>query len=294
MSQLCGRTVVTKGRWLRIGSFFGEDWQEAQAIDDPGAFIEELKSSRIKADLFTLVQKIPDTKPKYPYYMEMDNVAAIPIFTYEDWWTKLSTDARKDVKRAAKRGVVVKAIELNEDLIRGIIGIHDEIPVRQGRRFKHFGKDFATVQREYSTYLEKSEFIAAYFQDELIGMIKMVYVGELACMMQILAKVKHFDKRPTNALIAKAVEICETKGMTYLTFGRLHYGKKTKSSVVDFKRKNGFELILYPRYYIPLNMKGRMALALRLHRGLLGIIPGFIINLLLGVRSFLNEKKQLC
>ncbi len=289
--QICDRTVITKGRWLRIGSFSGEDWQEALTIEDPGYFVAALKNSRVEADLFTFAQKIPDIKPRYPYHMEMDNVAAIPIFTYQDWWTQLSTDARKDVKRAAKRGVVVKAVDFDDNLVRGIIEMHDEILVRQGRRFRHFGKDFPTVQREYSTFLGQSEFIAAYFQNELIGMIKIVYVGELACMMQILAKEKHFDKRPTNALIAKAVEICEEKDKIYLTFGRLHYGNKTKSSVVDFKRKNGFELIFYPRYFIPLNIKGYIALRLGLHRGLLGTLPGFVINPLLRVRSYLIEKK---
>ena len=120
----------------------------------------------------------------------------------------------------------------------------------------------------------------------------MVYVGELACIMEILTKTSHFDKRPTNALIAKAVEICEAKGSSYLTFGRMFYGNKTKSSVVDFKHKNGFEAIYFPKYYIPLSFKGRLALAIKLHRGLLGIVPGFIISPILKVRSFFVKKKS--
>jgi hypothetical protein len=291
-TQVFGRTVVTSGGWLRKATFSGEDWQEALVIEDPKAFAAELRKKRIKADYFTFAQKIPDTKPHYPFHMEMDNVAAIPVFTYQNWLARLSTDARKDVKRATNRGVIVKSADFDDEFVRGIIEIHDEMPMRQGRQFKHYGKDFSTVQRDYSTYFERSEFIGAYYQDELIGMIKMLYVGELACMMQILSKTKHFDKRPTNALIAKAVEICESKGKTYLTFGRLHYGKKTRSSVVDFKRRNGFELIFYPRYFIPLNLKGFVALKLRLHRGLLGILPGFLISRALSVRSWLKGMKE--
>ena len=291
-SVICGRSVAVSGGWLRKAAFAGEDWREAPAIEDPRAFLVELKKSRVGADYFTFAQKIPDTMPRYPFHMEPDNIAAIPVFSYQDWLAGLSTDARKDVKRAANRVVVVRSVAFDDDLVRGIIEIHDEMPMRQGRRFKHYGKDFATVEREYSTYPDRSEFIAAYFQNELIGMIKIVYVGELACMMQILSKSRHYDKRPTNALIAKAVEICELRGKTYLTYGRLHYGKKTRSSVVDFKRRNGFELIFYPRYYIPLNLKGRLGIRLGLHRGFLGILPGFMIDWILSVRTRMREKRM--
>ena len=73
--------------------------------------------------------------------------------------------------------------------------------------------------------------------------------------------MKHFDKRPTNALIAKAVEICEQRGFAYLTYCNYVYNDPD-SSLTEFKRRNGFEQVLVPRYYIPLTLQGRIALKL--------------------------------
>ena len=98
----------------------------------------------------------------------------------EAWWEKLPQEARKNTRRAAKRGVEVKVVPFDDELARGIHKICNETPVRQGRPFWHYGKDFETVKREHATYLERSEFIGAYFENELIGFIKMVYVDRLA------------------------------------------------------------------------------------------------------------------
>src|SRR6202007_3187530 len=108
---------------------------------------------------------------------------------------------------AEKRGVNVKIAQFDDEFVRGIQGIYNESPVRQGRRFWHFGKNFETVKRENATYLDRSDFIGAYFNDELIGFIKIVYVDCIATLMQILAKEEHHDGRPMNALLAKAVEL---------------------------------------------------------------------------------------
>jgi hypothetical protein len=289
-TRINNKTVVVTGRRIRIAAFHGEEWNESQVDDDPDSFIEKLKERKLKADIFTFAQKIPDVRPRYKYYMEWDNVAAIPILTFQDWWDSVSTDMRKDVKRAASREVITKEVEFDDNLVKGIMEINNDTSTRQGEYFVHYGKDFDTVKSDYSTYLERSEFIAAYYKSELIGLIKLVYVGELACMMQIFSKTKHYDKSPTNALIAKTVEVCEKKGKSYLTFGKLYYGNKVKSSLVAFKLRNGFEPIFFPRYYIPLTLKGRISLKLKLHRSLLGILPGNLITLLLHLRSFFGNK----
>jgi hypothetical protein len=289
-TRINDKTVVVTGKWIRIAAVHDEDWLEGQVVDAPELFVTELKASKVRADVFTFAQKIPDVKPKYKYPMEWDNVAAIPIPSFRDWWERVSSDMRKDVKRADKREVIVKAVEFNDELVRGVIGIHNDTPIRQGGRFSHYGKLFDAVKREYGTYLERSEFIAAYYKDELIGLIKMVYVGELACFMQILTKTSHYDKRPTNALVAKSVEVSEKKGKSYVTYGKYYYGNKKKSSLVDFKHRNGFERILFPRYYIPLTFKGKLIVKLNLHLGLLGILPGNLISLLVYLRSILNQR----
>ena len=284
------KLVVIAGKWIKVAAVHDEDWLEGPVIDNPELFISKLKESELKADIFTFAQKIPNCKPRYKFNMEWDNVAAIPITTYQDWWKKVSSDMRKDVKRAEKRGIIIKEVEFSDEIVQGVIEINNDTPIRQGRHFVHYGKDFETVKKEYSTYLDRSEFIGAYCKNELVAIIKMVYVGELACFMEILSKTKHNDKRPTNALIAKAVEICEKKRKSYLTYGKYYYGNKQKSSFVDFKRRNGFERILFPRYYVPLTVKGRISIKLKLQLGLLGILPGTLISILVNLRSYLYQK----
>jgi hypothetical protein len=287
--QFEGLTIVTSGKWFTVARVRDEDWLEGEVPENPETCLAKIKQGKLKADIFTFAQKIPNIKPRYDYHMEWDNVAAIPITTYQDWWEYVSTDMRKDVKRAKSRDVIIKVEEFNDEIVKGVIEINNDTPTRQGFRFYHFGKDFDTVKKEYSSYQDRSEFICAYHNDELIGLIKMVYVGDLACFMQILSKRTHYDKRPTNALIAKAVEICNEKGKSYLTYGKYNYGNKQNSSLLDFKRRNGFERILFPRYYIPLTLKGRIIIQLRLHRGLLGILPAGLISLLVYLRSKFNQ-----
>ena len=111
--------------------------------------------------------------------------------------------------------MAVKTVELDDALIQGITEIYNETPVRQGKPFPHYGKDFSTVKSETSTLLDRSEFIGAYHGNELIGFIKLVYLGNIASILNIVSKNAHYDKRPTNALIAKAVEICSQKGISH-------------------------------------------------------------------------------
>ena len=83
----------------------------------------------------------------------------------------------------------------------------------------------------------------------------------------------HQDKAPTNALIAQAVKSCAERGLLYLWYANMSYGKKLADGLADFKRHNGFEKIELPRYYVPLTVAGRLALRLGLHHGMSHLIP---------------------
>ena len=39
----------------------------------------------------------------------------------------------------------------------------------------------------------------------MVGYLKMVWDAETAAVMQVISQIKHFDKRPNNALLAEAV-----------------------------------------------------------------------------------------
>jgi hypothetical protein len=291
-AEIDGQTVVVTGKWIKTAAIRDEEVVEGEPVKNPAALIMALTKDGLKADVLTFFQRPPDVTAKFNYHFEWDNYAVVDTTTFEAWWEKLPQEARKNTRRSAKRGVVVKSVPYDDVLAQGIHKLCNESPVRQGRPFWHYGKDFATVKREHATFLERSEFIGAYFQDELIGFIKMVYVDRIAVILHILAFNSHYDKRPLNALLTKAVEICAQKGVGYFVYGKYIYGNKTDSSLVEFKRRNGFEQINFPRYYIPLTLKGRIYVCLRLYRGAVGLLPEPVLKILLRIRDRLNSRKE--
>jgi hypothetical protein len=285
------RTVVLTGQWVKVAVVKDEDFVEGEVVSDPGRFVASMRQAKLGADIFAFPERIPNTTPRHSYYFEWDNAAAIPITTYDEWWKeRVSHELRRDVNRAKKRGVEVRIVSFDDEFVRGVMDIYNESSVRQGRQFWHYGKDFAAVKGDLATYPERSEFIGAYHEGALIGYLKIVYVDRLARLMQIISKIAHQDKRPTNALIATAVQICETRNCTHLTYGRYIYDNNSTSSLTQFKHRNGFEQILFPRYYAPLTAWGRIALGLKLHRGVKGLLPQKALGVLLRLRRRVIEQ----
>lgn len=292
--NLNGNTIVVEGSWLKVAVVHDEEWLE-NALKDPELCVRLLKehvSHGLRADIFTFAQKPTATVPKYSYHMHWDSVAAIRLTSFKDWWEKLPQESRKNVRRSQRRGVVVSVKEFDDKLIRGIVEVNNESPVRQGRRFTHYGKSFDQVKRDHSAFIDRSDFICAYVGNELIGFLKLVYRGEVASVLQLLPKASHYDKRPANALIAKAVELCEAKRVSCVTYGMFNYGNKRDSSIREFKIRNGFEEILVPRFYVPLTPKGKICLKLNLHRGLLEILPQNVIRLAVSARAKILHFRQ--
>ena len=284
--EIEGRRVIVTGKVLKVAQVFDEELVEGEAVSNPSTFIATLQASRLKADLLTFAQRPPDTTPKFNEPFEWDNWAVASTLSFQDWWEKLPQESRKNVRRAERRGVSVRSVPFDAALVRGIQGIYNEAPVRQRKKFWHFGKDFATVKMENETYLERSEFIGAFYGDALMGFIKIIYVDRIAVLIQILAKNEHHDKRPMNALLAHAVEICERKKMECLVYGKYVYGTKNDSSLTEFKRRNRFEQVNFPRYYIPFSIKGTAAIRLGLHRGLENLLPRRVNDVLLNCRAW--------
>jgi hypothetical protein len=284
-TQVDGRVVVVTGRRMRTAAFFDEELSEESTPAAPQVFVSKLKASGLRADVFTFSERLPDTQPRHPYRTEWDSLAVIPITTYAEWLSKrVEYDVRKAVKRAARDGVQVRVAAYDDEFVRGIARIYNETPFRQGRRFWHYGKDFETVKRENSTYADRCEYIGAYLGDELIGFIRMVYVRNAALTLQVISLRSHFARKPVNALIAKAVEVCEAKRLSYLAYGRYVYND-VPDSLTEFKRRNGFEEMRLPRYYVPLTAQGRIALALDLHRPIASRLPATLRAHLLRLRS---------
>ena len=287
--RIGNKEIIVTGKVIRIARI-NEEWDEW--VDNPEQVVEELKKSRLRVDIFTFVQKFSEPKPRYNYYMEWDNVAAIHIKGYNNWWTKqINKNARNSIRKAEKKGVVVKKAIFNEDTIRGISNIYNETRIRQGKPFWHYGKSLEMIEKEHSTYIDRSYFIGAYLGDELIGFIKLVRGDGFADIMNIISKIQHRDKAPTNALIAKAIEYCEKENIPYLTYGPFIYGKKGRDSLTDFKEHNGFIRIDFPRYYVPLTLKGDLAIQLKLYNSIKDFLPAKVYNFAIDGRKIYYRLK---
>lgn len=278
--------IVTSGRFVRVAEIFDEYWLPADSLPDPHNVLERLRNVDKKPDLFTFAQRVPDSKPLFDFHMEWDNVAVIPVSSYDTWFREqISSASRRNIRASEKKGMVIRADQFDEKYIHGIMSIFDESPVRHGRKYWHYGKDFAAVQAENGTYRERSTFLGAYLKDEMIGYMKIVWDTRSAAIMQILSKMEFLDKRPNNALLSEAVRLCSERGVNHLLYERFVYGNKGEDSLTRFKESNGFVRMDLPRYYVPLTHKGSLALRLGLHRDPKDLVPQWMRRRLLEFRD---------
>lgn len=288
-----GQDLVIKGKRIRIARLHDEDWLENE-VADPEACIRACKqrSGAARADIFCFSQKVPDVTPRYRYPMETRSIAVTHVADYKTWLKGISDSSRMNIKRAAKRGVVVKVRGFDPDVIQGICEVQNETPVRQGRPFTHYGKSYEQVQRDHGAFLDRCDFLCAYYEDEFIGFLKLVYRGGVASLLQMVTKTTHYDKRTANALLAKAAERCAEKGIPYLIYDRFNYGNKRDTSLREFKERHGFVEMLLPCYYVPLTAWGRFCVATRLYRGWFGFLPHSVITAGVQLRARWYEKRS--
>jgi hypothetical protein len=291
--NVCGQEIVIQGGLVRIARLHADGYE---FLDDPEVLLDGLRKCGSRIDLFTFMQKIPENTPKYAYPFELNNFAAVPVSTFDHWWTQqIRPEARNRARQAEKKGVVIREVPFDDALVKGIWEIYNESPVRQGRRFPHYGEDLATVHREEATFLDTSFFIGAFLGEKLIGFVKLTanQTGSQANLMNILSTIEHRDKAPTNALIAHAVRACAERHISYLVYQSFAYGKKQKDGIMRFKEVNGFERFDLPRYYVPLTYFGRAAFRLGLHHRFVDRLPESVVGRIRELRnSWYNRKFQ--
>ena len=291
MIQICGREIRVEGRILRVAHPHGDRYR---FLEDPAPVIDGIRASELEVDLFTFSQRLPESQPRFPYAFEWDNFAVLPVTTFEHWWTHdLGCKTRNMVRHAEKSGVVLCEVPFNDRLVAGIHQIYNECPVRQRRRFPHYGKAVQAVYREEATFMEDSIFIAALFQDRLIGFTKLVQdeTRTQAGLMNIISMLRHRDKAAQNALIAHAVRVCAERGIRHLVYSRFDYGRKENDGLRAFKERNGFRRIDMPKYYVPVTSLGRAALRLGWHKGISSYIPEVVASRLRDLRAVWYERK---
>jgi hypothetical protein len=250
-------------------------------MDDPRAVVEGLKKCGTRVDLFTFMQRLPESTPKYQYPMEWDNFATLPVSTFDEWWTKqIGFKARNKAKQAEKKGVTLREVPFDDSLVQGICDIYNETPIRQGKRFPHYGMNVDQIRRYAGTFLDQSVFIGAFLEEKLIGFIKLTMDESRtqAGLMHIVSLVSQRDKAPTNALVARAVRSCAERQVKFLVYSNFAYGKKQSDSLSDFKERNGFQKVDIPRYYVPITPLGKAAFRLRLHHKLTDHVPESLMS----------------
>jgi hypothetical protein len=278
------KEIVIRGNVIKIARLKDEYFRH---VETPDTFIRALRGANVEADLFTFVQKATEREPKYGYRMEWDPIAVLVISSYGYWWKKqISAKTRNMVRKAQKSGIETRLTDFSDQLVKSIKAIYDETPIRQGRRFRHYGKDLETLKKDHASFGERSQFVGAFYRDELIGFVKLVHCEDATHIMQIMSQKRHWDKAPTNALMAKIVEVCAHQGVRIL-----NYGVWSERGLGDFKRHNAFEQVDIPRYFVPLGLKGAVALKLGLHKDPKEKIPDWLMSRLIDLRTKWLERR---
>ncbi len=265
--EIDGQTFsINRGPVTVVG--LEDEWYED--LRDPERVIGVLREhAGIRADILTFWQRVPDTEPRYSFHLEWQELAVLPVRSYDDWWQhRITSRVRNLIRKSEKEGVIVRETTYDDDFVRGMTAIFNESPVRQGRRFWHYGKDFETVKRQFARYIHREHMIGAYYRDEMIGLIMLGNAGRFGVTGQIISSLQHRDKATNNALVAKAVDVCAQRGLDHLVY--LFWGD---DSLAEFKRRCGFECTRVPRYYVPLTRKGKWGLQCGAHRGWREMVP---------------------
>ncbi len=279
--SVSGKEVAVSGRILKTAKLRHE-W--CDFIEVPVKAIAELKGRRPVADLFTFVGEIGDQPLAGPYLVESVSVAVLPIVSYKKWFENIGFKTRNKIRKAEKSGVEFRVAALDAKFARGVEEIYNESPIRQGRKFFHYGQTAAEIESELQSFADRSVLVGAYYQEELIGFMKLFYGRDVLRTIHIIAKMSHREKCAMDGLIAKAVELCDQKGLHHL-----HYGSWTDGGIGAFREKHGFERREVPRYSVLLTWRGRIIFRLKLHRPMRDRFPKRIVAATIGLRARWNS-----
>ena len=276
--------IVKKRFFAKIANDAKEYEKNTLQTDE---FIEKLRERQV--DVFSFLERkwccsIPN--PNSTWIKTDDNIALLEIKDYAAWWSAVGKKTRNMVRRAEKSGVKVSVVEPDEKFVEGVWKIYNETPIRQERAFSHFGQSLQSVAWNIAAN-KNSTFIGAFLQEELVGFIQIIYGDNIAIISQILSMQKHWDKSVNNALLAKAVEVCASKGERWLMYGRIG----NHPSLDRFKESNGFVKFPIPRYYVPLTWKGKVAIRLGLHKEFKDSLPQPLKGPLITISNWVSRNK---
>jgi len=240
-----------------------------------------------RVDLFTFLERRWCCKIQNPqkfWVRANEDIALLNLNSYDEWLKNIGKKTRNVIRKAEKSGIRTSPVEPDEKLGEDIWKIYNETPIRQERAFPHYGMPLQQVIRDVIPR-PNCTYVGAYFQDELAGFIQIVNGDNVAIISQILSMQKHLDKAVNNALVAKTVEVCASKGVRWIMYG----GMGNHPSLDKFKESNGFTRFQLTRYYVPITRKGKLAVKLGLHREVKDTLPQPMKNVLFPIYNWVSR-----
>jgi len=117
--------------------------------------------------------------------------------------------------------------------------------------------------------------------------IQLIHGENITIIPQILSLQKHWDKAVNNALVAKAIQVCASKGAKWIMYDR----KGNRPMLDNFKQNNGCVKFELTRYYVPLTKKGKIATRLGVHREMKDALPQSIKYRLIPVYNWISRTR---
>ena len=251
-------------------------------------FVEKIRKKNV--DVFTFIERkwcCPIASPSESWLKAEDNIALLSITSYDEWLKVIGKKTRNMIRKAERSGIVTRIAEPSQKLAEGIWKIYNETPIRQERGFPHYGTSLKTVADDVLSARDCT-YIGAYLQDELVGFVQLAQGDDITLISQILSTQKHWDKAVNNALVAKAVEVCATRKIRWLMYGRMG----NHPTLDDFKQNNGCVRFSLTRYFIVLTGKGKLAARLGLHREMKDSLPMWLKRPLFPVYNWVSRTRM--
>jgi hypothetical protein len=259
-----------------------------QSILPNEELVKELRRRHV--NIFTFLERrwcCPIMQPSKTWARAEDNIAILNLKSYDEWWKNIGKKTRNMIRKAQKSGIRTSTAEPNVNLAKGMWRIYNETPIRQERAFPHYGITLEAVTRGLAS-TENALFIVAYLQDELVGFVRLINGDRVVVISQILSMQMHRDKAVNNALVAKTIEVCASKGLKWIMYGRIG----NHPSLDKFKQSHGFTQFELTRYYVPLTKKGKIAIRFGLQREMKDRLPRAIKYPLFPVYSWLSRTRM--
>jgi hypothetical protein len=251
-------------------------------------YIENLKNFDV--DVFTFIKRNwlhSSINSKNTWKIGDDNIAILHLTNYTYWWNTMRKKTRNMVRKAEKNAVVTCKAIPNTALAKGIWMIYNETPIRQNRAFPHYGKKLKNVSNKVLLSTDHI-FVGSYFENKLVGFVDLILGENIAIISQLLSLQKYWNKAINNSLIAKTVEVCIDFKVEWIMYGRIG----NHPSLDKFKYNNGFKKFSLTRYYLPLSLKGKIAIKMGLHRNSKDLIPKKMLNFLLPIYNWISRFKN--